>query len=151
MLKLLNSNLPKLKIKYYQKEINYGNIIESNLTIEKPIFNYSFENNTFYTLIMFDPDAPTQAHPINSPWLHWLVGNITKDSLGDTLVPYSYASPPKGTGYHKYIFLLLKQKNKINFYLVNENNSIRKKFPVNDFIEKYDLIPIAINYFISKN
>lgn len=60
---------------------------------------------------MHDPDAPAGNH------LHWILVNISlsdENNLGETLLEYKGPSPPKGSGTHKYIFLLLEQERKID-------------------------------------
>ncbi len=73
-----------------------------------------------YTLLMIDPDAgkktPNNQSPGNTKglyYLHWLVTNIPSSGNvqeGDVLVPYKGPTPPAGTGKHRYIFILYKQK-----------------------------------------
>lgn len=47
-------------------------------------------------VIAYDPDAPPGL------WLHWI---STPDK---EIVPYTYPTPPKGSGVHRYIFELRK-------------------------------------------
>lgn len=44
-------------------------------------------------------------------------GNIPNDdvSKGETIVPYLQPFPPKGTGFHRHVFVLYKQNKKIDF------------------------------------
>lgn len=44
-------------------------------------------------------------------------GNIPGNNIekGETLVEYLQPFPPKGTGYHRHIFVLYKQDKKIDF------------------------------------
>lgn len=44
-------------------------------------------------------------------------GNIPNGdvSKGEVIVPYLQPFPPKGTGYHRHIFVLYKQDKKIDF------------------------------------
>lgn len=46
-------------------------------------------------------------------------GDVSK---GETIVPYLQPFPPKGTGYHRHIFILYKQEKKLDFssYKVNK-------------------------------
>ena len=64
------------------------------------------EKNQF-TLIMYDPDAPSGTH------IHWVVVNISGigwnlDRRGTTVCDYKGPSPPPGKP-HRYIFLLYQQ------------------------------------------
>lgn len=92
--------------------------------------------DSFYTLCMTDPDAPSRQNPKFREWHHWLVGNIpgTDVNSGETLSAYVGSGPPKGTGdthvlfmmsftvffsfnlgLHRYVFLIYKQPGKIDF------------------------------------
>lgn len=64
-----------------------------------------------------DPDAPSRAKPEFREWHHWLVGNIPGNDVGkgETLSEYVGSGPPQGTGLHRYVFLVYKQNDKINF------------------------------------
>lgn len=44
-------------------------------------------------------------------------GNIPNGdvSKGELIVPYLQPFPPRGTGYHRHVFVLYKQNQKLNF------------------------------------
>ncbi|XP_071827635.1 protein D2-like [Apostichopus japonicus] len=72
--------------------------------------------NSYYTLIMADPDAPSHADPYSRYWIHWLVMNVKGSDVADgnvftadTLTEYTTPKPPPGSGPHRYYFLLYKQ------------------------------------------
>lgn len=71
----------------------------------------------FYTLILSDPDAPSRASPAFREFCHMVVTNIpggaTQDlrAAGEEAVAYLGPGPPFGSGKHRYVFLLLEQKN----------------------------------------
>jgi len=89
---------------------------------------------------MVDPDAPSRTQPQFREWpvldhkkftifvlifanrRHWLVSNIpgNKISSGTVISSYMGSGPPKGTGLHRYIFLLFEQKGKIDAAPMNE-------------------------------
>lgn len=50
-----------------------------------------------YVLWLIDPDA------VGGTWVHWVADNQK------TLLEYQGPSPPKGTGVHRYIFMLVKE------------------------------------------
>ena len=66
---------------------------------------------------MTDPDAPSRANPFVGEVRHWLVVNIPGNDLvkGDTIAEYRGSGAPKGTGLHRYIFLLYKQNGVMTF------------------------------------
>lgn len=112
-------------------------------------------SNSLYTLILFDPDAPSPINPTNRSYLHWLVLNIpshTNISQGDTLVEYIGPGPLPGTGYHRYVFLIFRQPERFFFNhpprISNHTNTGRGNFNVRQFVELMDLgTPVAGNFF----
>ena len=116
--------------------VNYPthkNIYTQSDKIKKPNIILSLEPNTYYTLIMFDPDVPDKYQP---GWLHMLFVNITKDNINkktsEAIVPYA---PPTPVGIHHYHFILYKQLNYINITVKYK----RPNFNLNSFINKYKL------------
>ncbi|XP_067631225.1 protein D2-like [Eurosta solidaginis] len=109
--------------------------------------------DTYYTLLMTDPDAPSRTERVMREWHHWLVGNIPGDQLekGEVLTEYVGSGPPKDTGLHRYIFLLYKQPNKLEFtetHFTNKMGKGREGFSTKNFVKKYGLsVPVAGNFF----
>lgn len=116
-------------------EIKYGNkLIKNHVSLlpsqsqYKPQIKFTIFPNQVYTLIMYDPDAPV------GDFIHWVVTNISKNNkLGDTLLDYMGPSPPKGTGIHRYIFLLYRQRHVINV------GSIKRVYPLNSLLNRLEL------------
>jgi hypothetical protein len=52
------------------------------------------EADAHYTLIMFDPDAPSPDQPSMRSWLHWLVTNVPGDRLDQVSVRERRDRPP---------------------------------------------------------
>ena len=119
----------------------------------QPKIEWTGDANTFYTLILTDPDAPSRAEPKMREFHHWLVGNIPGNDLskGDVLSEYVGSGPPEGTGLHRYVYLLYKQPAKINFTepkITNKSAENRPNFSTKKFAEKYNLgKPIAGNFY----
>lgn len=67
--------------------------------------------------MMFDPDAPSRQEPTLSEVRHWLVVNIPGDAVnnGRAIVEYIGSGAPKGTGLHRYIFLVYRQNGEIEY------------------------------------
>ncbi|KAK2803787.1 hypothetical protein FQN51_003017 [Onygenales sp. PD_10] len=80
-----------------------------------------------YTIILTDPDAKSRLNPIWSEICHWIVANVSSPDLPPppphhhndhhsdhgtlkptVLEPYLPPAPPPGTGYHRYVFVLLQ-------------------------------------------
>lgn len=99
-----------------------------------------------------DPDVPT-GKGYNREFRHWLVGNIPEENVakGEVLAEYVGPATPKGTGKHRYVFLVYKQnQGSITFderRLSNRDGPQRKRFSIKKFAEKYNLEgPIAGNF-----
>lgn len=66
---------------------------------------------SLFIIETLDPDAPSRQAPASREFVHWLVVNIPGDQVakGDTLAEYVGSGPPKGSGLHRYVFLVYKQ------------------------------------------
>jgi phosphatidylethanolamine-binding protein (PEBP) family uncharacterized protein len=108
--------------------IELGDRIDPVQVHESPVYNFqpfdpqppgpNWEARTRYTLALTDPDARSRENPDWSEMCHWIVSNISSpellrpgkpDRTPDPTVLKSYLppSPPKGTGWHRYVFVLL--------------------------------------------
>ena len=98
-----------MDIIYKNKRVN-GQTLSQTTTSHRPTVVLR-PSQRFYTLAMWDPDAPG-ASP---SWLHWLVVNIPYGNVeeGNILVPYAPPTPPPGTGVHRYYFTLYEQSRRI--------------------------------------
>jgi len=102
----------KLIIQYNNNIIIDNNSVQELLPVQaanKPMVNYDGADENQFTLIMYDPDAPSGTH------IHWVVVNISGsgsgwnlDRRGTTVCDYKGPSPPPGKP-HRYIFLLYQQ------------------------------------------
>lgn len=72
-------------------------------------------NGQKYTLIMTDPDALSRKEPIYREYIHWVVSDITAESLaqgaidGTTQIGYAGVGAPHASGPHRYVQLLFAQ------------------------------------------
>ena len=71
----------------------------------EPVINLDCESKSFYTLLMFDPEA------VGGNKIHWLIVNITNNNIftGNTIVNYKGPKPPKDSGKHHYVLSLFRQ------------------------------------------
>ncbi|XP_076242150.1 protein D2 [Calliopsis andreniformis] len=142
----------KIEVKYGDKALEFGNELTPTETHKIPEIHYKHEGGVLYTLVMTDPDAPT-GKGYNREFRHWLVGNIPEENIakGEVLAEYVGPAPPKGTGKHRYVFLVYKQnQGSITFderRLSTRDGPQRKRFSIKKFAEKYNLEgPIAGNF-----
>ena len=120
------------------------------------------ESSGFYALVAVDPDAPSRLNPKFRSWLHWLKLNIPAADLmsgiatndGDSFVRYNPPNPPKGSGPHRYVFILLHQKEKIDENAVK--NAERPKFDIttnllNEAQGSFEEDPVDHTFFLTEN
>uniref|UniRef100_A0A183BUA4 Phosphatidylethanolamine-binding protein n=1 Tax=Globodera pallida TaxID=36090 RepID=A0A183BUA4_GLOPA len=101
---------------------------------------------------LVDPDAPSRKNPANREWLHWLVVNVpgTDVAQGEQVTSYMGPAPPKGTGLHRYVFLVYQQK--VGTVLnTNQKPVGRSNFNISEFAKKILLgSPVAGNFFTAQ-
>lgn len=135
-------------------EVEGGNRLTPTQTRSIPSLTFNANDRSFYTLIMSDPDAPSRDDPRDKEFLHWVVGNIQGNDLdrAETLVEYVGAVPPKGSGLHRFVFLLYEHESRLNFTsesrLSNRCRNPRRYFSSRNFAQKYGLTNLwAGNFF----
>ncbi|KAJ3042521.1 hypothetical protein HDV00_007055 [Rhizophlyctis rosea] len=104
-----------------------------------------------YTVALVDPDAPSRTDPKNRCWRHWLVTNVKGDDItsGHVVTPYQGPAPPKGTGPHRYVLVLLRHPNQNQITLSLPDD--RGKFNIAALAQKHDLTPVGANWFVAKH
>ncbi|XP_070491328.1 large ribosomal subunit protein mL38 [Chironomus tepperi] len=113
------------------------------------------EENTLWTLVLTNPDGHLTKE--NSEYVHWMVSNIPNNDIskGDQIVPYLQPIPPKGTGHHRYIFVLYKQDKKLDLssMKVTDLKDLEKRtFSTFDFYKKHEdsITPSGLAFFQAK-
>jgi len=136
--------------------VKNGNVLTPTQVKDPPTqMSWPTEAGALYTLIKTDPDAPSRASPKYREWHHWLVVNIPGNDVaaGKTLSEYVGSGPPKGTGLHRYVYLVYKQPGPLTpdeKLLKNRGGGGegRANFSARKFAQKYKLgDPIAGNFF----
>lgn len=132
-------------IKYDNKLVN-KQYLTPNETSMKPTISYNFENDKLYTLIMYDPDTPY------GDYIHWTIINIKNNvDNGIDVIPYKGPSPPKNTGFHRYIFLLFEQDKLINENNINNIKQLERNIELINLLNKLNINKeITSQYFISQ-
>lgn len=94
-----------------------GNVIKPAEALEYPIVNYEADADSLWTLALTSLDGHLNDN--DKEYVHWLVANIPGNSVekGDTIVEYLQPFPLKGTGYHRYAFVLYKQEKNVTYDL----------------------------------
>ena len=126
-------NISNFSVKY---NISLHRNIPNKLSLEQtaiaPSVFFIPENGKLYTILMYDPDAPSKPS-----WVHWIVTNIsTPDTISyNTVLLYSRPNPPYGAT-HRYFFGLYEQQSgKINPMI----SGIRGGFDYNSFVKENNL------------
>ncbi|CAH0547338.1 unnamed protein product [Brassicogethes aeneus] len=148
-----------LNVSYTQGDIEhpvfFGNTIKPKDAQSKPEISYESDSKTLWSLILTNPDGHFTEH--NKEYVHWFLGNIpgNKISSGETLIDYLQPFPPKGTGFHRLVFVLYKQNQKIDFTNYKKNgkclNLSERTFSTYEFYKKFqdDLTPAGLAFFQS--
>ncbi|KAG8232386.1 hypothetical protein J437_LFUL012529 [Ladona fulva] len=142
-----------LQVTYGSLKVDQGNELTPTQVKDQPTVSWEADSDSYYTLCMTDPDAPSRKDPKFREWHHWLVGNIKGSDInsGEVLSAYVGSGPPNGTGLHRYVFLVYKQPQKLTFdepRLTNRSGDGRGKFSIRKFAKKYNLgEPIAGNFY----
>lgn len=123
-----------LPVYFKNKQIENDSYVDIQEVQYKPQIKFNVPANKFYTVLMVDPDAPSKDNPENKHWLHWMIINNN-----NTIVDFQPSSPPIGSGEHRYFIYLLEQQKEIKVPTAYP----RQKFPIDSFIKKYNLKPIA--------
>ncbi|EQB77722.1 hypothetical protein CB1_000429006 [Camelus ferus] len=102
-----------------------------------------------YTLVLTDLDAPSRKDPKYREWHHFLVVSMKGNDIssGTVFSDYVGSGPPKGTGLHRYVWLVYEQNRPLECdepILSNRSGDHHGKFKVASFRKKYELgAPVA--------
>jgi phosphatidylethanolamine-binding protein (PEBP) family uncharacterized protein len=131
-------------VRFESGPFSSGSDLGLSIVQSKPKLAINKPNSSFYSVLMFDPDAPTRSNPTKANWLHWMIVN---DS--DTIVDFDPPTPPIGSGPHRYFFYLLEQSGRISSddlkRIYDSNN--RANFDVDRFIRENQLKIISCKMF----
>ncbi|GAB1602361.1 39S ribosomal protein L38, mitochondrial-like isoform X1 [Argonauta hians] len=111
------------------------------------------KDSSFWSLVLTSPDSHLQDN--TSEYLHWFVGNIPGNQIenGEIICNYLPPFPLRGTGFHRYVFLLYKQSKKLDFSSElrppNCKSLEQRTFKNIDFYKKYedDLTAVSLQFF----
>ncbi|XP_040288977.1 39S ribosomal protein L38, mitochondrial [Bufo bufo] len=147
-----------LRVQYNTEEdavmpVYYGNVVTPKEAAATPEVSFKAEEGSLWTLLLTNPDG--HLRETDSEYVHWLVGNIPGNAVfsGEELCHYFPAFPAKGTGSHRYIFILFKQEQRIDFkdeLRPNPCHSLKlRTFKTLDFYRKYEdkMTPAGLAFF----
>ncbi|XP_070574664.1 large ribosomal subunit protein mL38-like [Ptychodera flava] len=130
-----------------------GNVVSPAEATNAPSVFYESSADDLWTLLFTNPDGHLLDN--EAEYLHWMIGNIPGNDLhkGDVLCDYLKPFPASGTGYHRLVFVLFKQSQRIDFTSEQRQApcySLRERtFKTLDFYKKFeDLItPAGLSFF----
>ncbi|KAG7167955.1 39S ribosomal protein L38-like, partial [Homarus americanus] len=95
--------------------VHRGNTIKPGEAAREPSVQFRSEPGDLWTLILSNPDGNLLDN--EAECLHWFIGNIQGNDLtsGDVVCNYLQPFPPRGTGYHRLVFVLYKQERHIDY------------------------------------
>nr|CAB3263974.1 39S ribosomal protein L38, mitochondrial-like [Phallusia mammillata] len=140
----------------YVSPVYYGNSLSPSAAASPPNIMFDSNPDSLWTLILVNPDGNLES--TTSEYVHWFIGNIKGNEVasGDVVVDYLQPLPMRGTGYHRMIFVLYKQKEKINYDKWQKDSPcllLRDRwFQTKDFFDEFQsqLTPASIRFFQSK-
>lgn len=121
-----------------------GNFLQSIQARAKPNVSFEGKADSFYTLVMVDPDIPLKSTEQDA-WFHYSIVNIPggKVEEGQVLADWVPPAPPKATGIHRYIWVVLEQPKRLEFteYPTLSSTDFNRIFNFQEFRERYQLKP----------
>jgi len=117
--------------------LNNGEFVPISMTQYHPTVEWIPQKGSYYTLIMYDLDAPYPDQPNESPFLHWLITDIFEADLstGYEKTTYMPPNPPTDSEPHTYVIAVYKQPRRgftRRFYT-------RERFPLDDIVNENKL------------
>ncbi|CAG9129207.1 unnamed protein product [Plutella xylostella] len=130
-----------------------GNVIKPLEAKEVPTVLFEADGNDMWTLALTSLDGHLTES--DKEYVHWLVANIPGNCVekGDTLVEYLQPFPLKGTGYHRYAFVLYKQDGRVEYDIpkVTKPALEDRTFVTREWYKKYQdkITPVGLAFYQS--
>ncbi|XP_029383804.1 large ribosomal subunit protein mL38 isoform X1 [Echeneis naucrates] len=137
-------------------QVHFGNRMTPTQATSAPQVSFNAEEGSLWTLLLTCPDEHLQDN--EAEYVHWLVGNIPGGAVqaGDELCHYLPPFPARGTGFHRYIYVLFKQEGPISF-----QEDVRpspcfsleeRTFKTQDFYRRHQdhMTPVGVAFFQSQ-
>ncbi|XP_048348065.1 39S ribosomal protein L38, mitochondrial [Sphaerodactylus townsendi] len=137
----------------YVMPVYHGNLVTPTEALNPPRVIFEAEEGSLWTLLLTNLDG--HLRDTNMEYVHWLVTNIpgNKIEAGKETCHYFPPFPARGTGYHRYVFLLFKQTQPIDFtddMRPKPCHSLKMRtFRTFDFYKKHqrDMTPAGLAFF----
>ncbi|XP_006635168.2 large ribosomal subunit protein mL38 isoform X1 [Lepisosteus oculatus] len=137
----------------HSSPVHCGNVLTPSEAASAPHVTFGAEDGSLWTLLLTSPDEHLRDN--ESEYVHWLVGNIPGNMVhsGEEVCHYFPPFPAKGTGFHRFVFILFKQEGPINFkedYRQSPCHSLTMRtFRTLDFYRKHQdaMTPAGLAFF----
>ncbi|XP_035520052.1 39S ribosomal protein L38, mitochondrial [Morone saxatilis] len=134
-------------------QVHFGNRLTPTEAASVPQISFDAEDGSLWTLLLTCPDEHLLEN--EAEYVHWLVGNIPGGAVqsGDELCHYLPPFPAKGTGFHRYVYVLFKQEGPINFQEDVRpspcHSLVDRTFKTVDFYRKHqdNMTPAGLSFF----
>ncbi|KAM9837272.1 large ribosomal subunit protein mL38 [Aulostomus maculatus] len=145
-----------LRVCYSQNpsgQVYHGNHLTPTEAASAPEISFDGEEGSLWTLLLTCPDEHLQDN--EAEYVHWLVGNIPDGAVraGEELCDYLPPFPARGTGFHRYVFVLFKQDRRIDFQEDARQSPCRsladRTFKTVEFYRKHqdNMTPAGLAFF----
>jgi len=141
-----------------------GDHLQPNEAAEVPVIKWPgvTMDNSYYTIVMVDPDAPDAKTHKMRYWIHWMVTGVSGNALrnekqisGQEPISYMGPSPPANSGPHRYQIFIFQTPLGRSLKGIPEgsSNEKRARFSLNAFIALNQFCDslVAGYQFISEN
>jgi phosphatidylethanolamine-binding protein (PEBP) family uncharacterized protein len=96
-----------MNVFYGKIQVQDGNYISKQQSSKMPEIILDLQAKKLYTVLLMDPDA------VGGNKIHFLLLNYSLNNQGNIILPYVGPNPPRGSGVHRYYFLLIQQESLI--------------------------------------
>ncbi|KAI0976082.1 phosphatidylethanolamine-binding protein [Xylaria arbuscula] len=149
----------KLNIRFGDKAVELGTFLRAGECKEAPTVAFAAEpdatENTSYSFILTDPDAPTPDEPKFAFWRHWVLSGLRPRDAMDTvttsseLTAYLGPGPKDDSKPHRYLFLLYREPDELQLAkedVGGEEFVHRRSFKPAQFAERHGLRLVGVNW-----
>ncbi|XP_041818977.1 39S ribosomal protein L38, mitochondrial [Chelmon rostratus] len=134
-------------------QVHYGNRLTPTDAASAPQISFDAEEGSLWTLLLTCPDEHLLDN--EAEYIHWLVGNIPGGAVqaGEELCHYLPPFPARGTGFHRYVYVLFKQEGPIGFQEDARpspcHSLVDRTFKTVDFYRKHQdhMTPAGLAFF----
>ncbi|GAA6225998.1 39S ribosomal protein L38, mitochondrial [Lates japonicus] len=134
-------------------QVHCGNRLTPSEASSAPQVSFDAEEGSLWTLLLTCPDEHLLDN--EAEYIHWLVGNIPGGAVqsGEELCHYLPPFPARGTGFHRYIYVLFKQEGPVNFQEDVRpspcHSLVDRTFKTVDFYRKHqdNMTPAGLAFF----